>query len=103
MTQLIPGLLAAGATGGLLGLMYLLALWRTLQRLHTRRLPGLWLAGGMALRIIVVGAVLFGVLQWGDWHHVLAAIAGFTLARWLVARRMVACKTPPADQDRRPA
>lgn len=101
MTQLILDLLAAGATGAVLGLMFLLALWRSLQRLHTRRRPGLWLAGGMALRIIVVGAVLFGVLQLWDWRHVVAAIAGFTLARWLVARRMVACKTPPAGQDRR--
>lgn len=100
MMQLILGLLASSVAGAVLGLMFLLALWHSLQRLQTRRRPGPWLAGGMALRIIVVGAVLFGVLRLWDWRHVVAALAGFTLARWLVTRRMVACKTPPADQDR---
>lgn len=101
MTALTLTLFAAFALGMALGLLFLLALWHSLQRLHTRRRPGLWLAGGMALRIIVVGAVMFGVLQLWDWRHVIAAIAGFTLARWLVARRMVACRRPPAEQNRR--
>ncbi len=89
MMALTLGLLIALAAGVLLGLLFLLALWRSLQRLPARRRPGLWMVGGMALRITLVVAVLFGIMQLGDWRHALAAVVGFTLARWLVARRII--------------
>lgn len=90
MTPLIPELIAAAAAGIVLGVLFLLALWHSLRRLPERRRPGLWMAGGMVLRILAVMAALFVLLQLGDWRHVAAAVAGFTLARWLVARRVMA-------------
>jgi F1F0 ATPase subunit 2 len=86
--ELIPGLLAAVAAGVLMALLFLFILWHSLQRLPTRRHPGLWMAGGMALRVASVTAVLFGVLQMGGWPHVLAALLGFTLTRWLATSRL---------------
>jgi F1F0 ATPase subunit 2 len=88
MTQLILGLLAATVAGGLLGLLFLFSLWRSLQRLSTRQHPGLWMVGGMALRIGVTVGMLFLIMQLGDWRHAVAAVAGFTLVRWLTARRV---------------
>jgi F1F0 ATPase subunit 2 len=88
MMELTLGLLAAAAVGVVLALLFLLALWHSLQRLPARRHPGLWMAGGMVLRVASVTALLFGVLQMGGWPHVLAALLGFTLTRWLTTSRL---------------
>ncbi|ALP53869.1 hypothetical protein Tel_12390 [Candidatus Tenderia electrophaga] len=90
MNPLIFELMASAVAGVGLGLLFLWALWRSLRRLPERDRPGLWMAGAMTLRILAVVAVLFAILLWGDWRHVTAALVGFTLARWLVARRVVA-------------
>jgi hypothetical protein len=55
------------------------------------------MAGNMALRIAVVMAVLFGIMQLGDWRHVLAAVFGFTLTRWLATSRVVGAAFPNTE------
>ena len=88
MTNLILTLIAAFAAGGILGLLFMLALWRSLQKLSSRSHPALWMAGGMVLRIALATGVLFAIMQLGDWRHLLASVAGFILVRWLLARRI---------------
>lgn len=89
MTHLILTLTTAFAAGVILGLLFLLALWRSLQTLASQPHPGLRMAAGMALRIVLTAMALFIILQLGDWRHLLASVAGFTLVRWLMPRRIL--------------
>lgn len=88
MTNLILTLMIAFAAGVMLGLLSLLALWHSLQTLSRRSYPVLWMIAGMVLRIILATVALFAIMQFGDWRHLLVSVAGFTLVRWLMARRL---------------
>ncbi|SDY11727.1 ATP synthase subunit I [Nitrosomonas sp. Nm33] len=88
MTNLILTLMIAFAAGVMLGLLFLLALWHSLQTLSRRSYPVLQMAASMVFRIVLATVALFATMQFGDWHHLLASVTGFTLVRWLMTQRL---------------
>jgi F1F0 ATPase subunit 2 len=88
MTQALPSLIAALVAGCVLGFLFLLSLHRSVQHLTQHRNAALWMVGGMVMRIAIISAALFGILQFGNWQHVLSALLGFTIVRWLGTLRL---------------
>lgn len=78
----------AFAAGVMLGLLSLLALWYSLQTLSRRSYPVLQMVAGMVFRIVLATVALFAIMQFSDWHHLLASVVGFTLVRWLMTQRL---------------
>jgi F1F0 ATPase subunit 2 len=71
--------------GGLVGLFYFGGLWLTLRWLTQVSAPALLIMGSFMLRTAV--AVTAFYLIAADWTRLLAAVAGFLLARVILVRR----------------
>jgi F1F0 ATPase subunit 2 len=83
-----PGALA----GLLLGAFFYGGLWWTVRRGVSSPNAALWFVGSMLVRtIVVLGG--FYLVAGGDWKRWLATLAGFVVARLLVAR----ITRPPRD------
>ncbi|SFM38090.1 ATP synthase subunit I [Nitrosomonas communis] len=88
MINLILTLMIAFAAGVTLGLSSLLALRHSLQTLSRHSYPVLWIVANTGLRLVLVTVILFAIMQFGEWRHLLASVVGFALARWLITRRL---------------
>lgn len=86
MSSPLPLILSA-ITGTLLGLVFFQGLWITVRRLEQTRHPIVWMLGSLLLRFGLVLAGFFLLARQGDWTLLLAAVAGFTLARLLITRQ----------------
>ncbi len=80
-------LIASAALGAALGIVYFGVLWRSVQRLPLARHPLLWLIGGAVLRIAMLLAA-FSVVMDGRWERLVACLAGFIVARFVMVRRL---------------
>ena len=90
--------------GGLsIGALFCLTLWCSLRRLVARRSHGVALLTGGAIRVVVVLATLYLITGLRP-VQVAIALAGFILARAIVARALCASLTAAAlAPDRRRA
>lgn len=79
MIELIP----AFVMGMLVGALHLAGLWFTVQALARVSRPGLLIATSMILRVAIVTAGLYVIMD-GHWDKLLAAAAGVTLLRFVV-------------------
>ncbi len=91
--------LGAGAAGVIAGLVFFIGLWVTLQRLPTARSPAPLLLGSLVLRFGLVLTVLYSAAKVGGWQAVLAATAGFTLARLLTMSRFISAESASTGDD----
>ena len=68
-----------------LGTFFFGGLWWTVRKAVQARIPALWFAGSLIIRLTVtmVGFYLVGN---GSWQRLLVCVAGFALARMLVIR-----------------
>ena len=82
MNEPLPFILA-GVTGILLGAIFFGGLWWTMHKGLSSKQPALWFLGSMLLRtaIVLLGFYFIGR---GDWKRLLACLAGFVLARFIV-------------------
>jgi F1F0 ATPase subunit 2 len=79
-------LIPAFGAGAALGAFYFLGLWWTIRRLPIVRVPALWTTVSFVVRSGIVLAGFYLVMA-GRWENLLACLAGFTLIRlWLVRR-----------------
>lgn len=86
MSSSLPLILSA-ITGALLGLVFFQGLWLTVRRLEQTRHPIVWMLGSLLLRFGLVLVGFFLLARQGDWRLLLAAVAGFSLARLLITRQ----------------
>ncbi len=78
--------LAYGALAGVvLGLIFFGGLYLTVTRALAADIPALWFAASMLLRTAIA---LYGFywISGGDWRRLIAAVAGFYVARTAIAR-----------------
>jgi F1F0 ATPase subunit 2 len=78
-----------------IGALYFLGLWWTVRRLPALKAPALWVLVSFLLRSAVAVAGFYFVMQ-GRWQNLLICVAGFTLMRLWLVRRI----TPAAVQIR---
>jgi F1F0 ATPase subunit 2 len=78
-------LLLCGGAGILLGVSFFGGLWWTVRRGLASKRPALWFLGSLLLR---TGIVLAGIyfVSGGRWDGLLACLAGFIIARFIVTR-----------------
>jgi F1F0 ATPase subunit 2 len=70
-----------------LGAFYLLVLWVTTRKLVRSSAPAAWLLGGVVLRMgVLLGG--FWLISDGHWTRLVAALAGFVVARTLAIHRV---------------
>jgi len=83
--------------GGLgLGAFYFLGLWWTVRRLPDVRMPALWTFVSFLVRSATALAGFYVLMQ-GRWEYLLICVAGFTLMRLALVRRL-----KPAPLQARP-
>jgi len=83
MSELLQ-LPAAFMAGLLLGVLFFWGLWITVHRLDRAPHPARRMLASYVLRFALVLAAFYFLVRYGDWQQLLAAVAGFTLARIIV-------------------
>ena len=86
--KLIVTLTVALLAGMVLGWVYFQALWATLQRLAERRFPAVWIGASFLLRLGLALVTLMGLVRWGGWPALVAALIGFVAARAILVKRL---------------
>ncbi len=76
-------LMVAGLTGLLLGAIFFAGLWWTVRKGLTAKQPALWFLGSTVLRMGIALAGFYFVGR-SDWKRLLACLAGFVVARFVV-------------------
>jgi F1F0 ATPase subunit 2 len=89
-------LVAALASGVLLGAIFFGGLWWTVRRGVTSKRPALWFCGSLLLRTGIVLAGFYFVTG-GHWQRLLACLLGFVIARRIVTRLSGAPVEHPDD------
>lgn len=84
MTNFSQYMLAVAA-GALLGGFFFGGLWFTIRKATTAKVPGLWFAASLLLRMAVTLAGFYFIAR-GSWQRLLVALAGFLVARFVVTR-----------------
>jgi F1F0 ATPase subunit 2 len=85
-----PMVILACIAGAGLGAMFFGGLWWTLRKAIPSQHPALWFGSSLLLRM---GLTLLGFyfVSAGDWHRMLACLAGFAVSRaaitWLTRQR----------------
>lgn len=86
MTETMQLALAVGA-GAVLGVLFFGGLWWTVRKGLASPYPARWFLGSLLLRTgLVLGG--FYLVADGDWRRLVACVAGFTVARLVVTRRL---------------
>lgn len=75
-------------SGLLLGWVFFAGLWITLKDIGHARHPVLRIFGSLLLRMGLVLAGFYALIQWAGWPHLLVATLGFTLLRLALAQRL---------------
>ena len=76
-------LVLAGLAGFFLGAIFFGGLWWTVRKGLTSKQPAIWFLGSTLLRMSIALAGFYLVGR-GDWKRLLACLAGFVLARFVV-------------------
>lgn len=95
MTSSLLALLGALLAGFLAGGAFFIGLWWTVQRLPSVKHPALLMAGSLILRTALALSV-FLLAGGGHLDRILACLAGFVIARFLVTRG-IRVRTPTED------
>jgi F1F0 ATPase subunit 2 len=80
----LPMLGLAGVVGLLLGSAFFGGLWWTVRTVVSCGHPPVWLTGSLVLRTGIVLAGFY-VVGRGDWARLVACLAGFIVARLVIA------------------
>ncbi len=79
------GMLLALVTGVLLGAMFFVGLWWTVQRGLSSNRSALWFLGSLLLRTSIVLAGFYFIAR-DNWERMLLCLLGFVMARLVVMR-----------------
>ena len=94
MTDL-QGLALPFLAGILLGAVFFVGLWWTVQKGLASETPAVWFIGSLLLRTILMLAGFYVVSQ-ARWSRLVACLLGFFLARLVVMKRLARV---PADEE----
>ncbi|HZX24148.1 MAG TPA: ATP synthase subunit I [Woeseiaceae bacterium] len=94
----MTGLFYAFAGGLVVGLLFFQGLKMTVERLAVARRPGTLVLLSMLLRFGLAMTALYLLARTADAWELLAAVAGFMVARALVARTLRQRRPPAADK-----
>ena len=87
------------AAGMALGACYFVGLWQTLKRLPQTKGRGRLLLVSLVVRLSVLLAIFYFLLQDGRWERLAAALIGFVVMRKILTARLGPQKTAEATQE----
>jgi F1F0 ATPase subunit 2 len=87
---LLTQIAVSAVIGVALGTAYFYALWLTVTKIRTARRPALVMLTSATLRLAVLFAGLYLIVQGGHWERLLGAVAGIVLARVVLTRALPA-------------
>lgn len=85
---MIFSLMAAFIVGLVLGALYFIALWQTVQRLPSEKNPARLMLTSFILRMIVVMTGFYLVMGEGHWERLASAMLGFIIIRKILTYRL---------------
>ena len=85
--MLFPAIVAFAA-GLALGAFYFTALWRTVRRLPKAHSPARLMLGSFIIRMAVVMAGFYLIMNGGHWERLAAAMLGFIIVRKILTYRL---------------
>jgi len=88
-----PLVALAAMAGALLGGVFYGGLWWTVRRGLLSRQPAAWFLTSLVVRTAIALLGFYAVFG-GDWHRLMACLAGFVIARVLVMRLTRAVPVP---------
>jgi F1F0 ATPase subunit 2 len=94
MNEVLPYALAFLA-GALLGVLFFVGLWWTVQKGVTSQWPALWFFGSLLLRTGMILTGFYFVAQ-GDWSRFMLCLLGFFIARVIVVKLL---EPAPAEEQ----
>lgn len=80
-------IIGLGAGAGL-GWFYFQGLWVTVARLPTLQRPGLWMAGSLLLRLLLVLGGFVWLGRSGGWAALVSGLVGFVSARTALVKSL---------------
>lgn len=86
--EMLFPLVAAFAAGLVLGAFYFTALWRTVRRLSKAHSPARLMLGSFIVRMAVVMAGFYLIMNGGHWERLAAAMIGFIIIRKILTYRL---------------
>ncbi len=69
--------------GVAIGIFFFGGLWITVRNAVNAKTPALWFFGSFILRVCIA-MVGFYIISLGNWQHLLVALLGFVIARFMV-------------------
>ena len=85
--QTLSLVVTAFGAGGLLGFLYFMGLWQTVQKLTQAKSPARVVAVSFALRTAMVLGGFYVLMGAGHWERLVAALTGFILMRKILTAR----------------
>ena len=85
---LLFNLIAAFAAGMALGAFYFATLWRTVRKLPAAHSSARLMLGSFILRMAVVMAGFYLIINGGHWERLAAAMLGFVILRKILTYRL---------------
>lgn len=79
-------MVVAMITGMALGTVFFGGLWFAVKKAMISKSPGLWFFGSLILRMGIVLAGFYLIIQGGSWLNALIFLLGFVIARLFVIR-----------------
>jgi len=87
-TAMLLSLAAALIVGLVLGAFYFIALWRTVRKLPSAASPARLMLGSFILRMAVVMAGFYLIMDGGHWERLAAALIGFIIIRKILTNHL---------------
>lgn len=84
MSETIKIIIALTA-GIAIGTFFFGGLWFTVKKAVHTKTPALWIFGSFFLRVSI-SLIGFYIIALGNWQHLLVALVGFIMARFIVTR-----------------
>jgi len=96
--EIITAVILSLLAGAALGLIFVLGLWKTVQRMSRVKRPYLWVFASFLIRVSIVLLGFYLIMQ-VQWQLMAVALLGFIFARLGVVRYTMR-KTEPIDNHR---
>lgn len=81
-------LLIAFLFGLLIGLFYFGGLWVTIRKINQTKSPLALTMVSFLVRLVVSMFLFYFVLKMGDWQHLIAALIGFILMKFVLVQKL---------------
>ncbi|MGC9314295.1 MAG: ATP synthase subunit I [bacterium] len=82
----ILGIILSVTAGGIVGLVFFGGLWLSVKSIPTAKNPAAFMLLSFVARIAVFVAAFYAIAKWGNWAHLVIALASALIVRSILIR-----------------